>query len=204
VLCGDCLVEMAKMEPGSFDAVITDTPYGVDFQYSIYQDTEANWFELMNRAVPEMRRVGKFVVMPSCQIKRMGWWYANHAPDWLISWCKGSPGHVSMIGFNDWEPLLAWGKPAKPMHDHFYAKCQDFGTSGHPCPKSLEWARWLVSRSTEPGARVLDPFCGSGTTGVACAELGRDFCGIEISEEYCRVARQRIAAAQAQGRLFAP
>lgn len=49
---------------------------------------------------------------------------------------------------------------------------------------------------------ILDPFMGSGTTGVACANLGRKFIGIEIEEKYFDIACERITAAQAQGRLF--
>jgi DNA modification methylase len=50
---------------------------------------------------------------------------------------------------------------------------------------------------------ILDPFMGSGTTGVACANLGRKFIGIEIEEKYFDIACERITAAQSQGRLFA-
>jgi len=71
----------------------------------------------------------------------------------------------------------------------------------HPAVFPLQLAKDHLRSWTNPDARVLDPFCGSGTTGVACAELGRDFCGIEISEEYCQIARQRIEAATRQGRL---
>ena len=61
---------------------------------------------------------------------------------------------------------------------------------------------WCISFM--PSAQtILDPFMGSGTTGVACANLGRAFIGIEIERRYFDIACERIAAAQAQGRLFA-
>lgn len=53
------------------------------------------------------------------------------------------------------------------------------------------------------GEVVVDPFMGSGTTGVACAQTGRPFVGIELSQHYFDIACERIAAAYAQGRLFA-
>ena len=56
----------------------------------------------------------------------------------------------------------------------------------------------LVSRLTEPGATILDPFMGSGTTGVACIKTGRNFIGIEIRPTYYAIAEKRIAEAQAQ------
>jgi DNA modification methylase len=203
VVTGDCRDILPTLPDKSVDAVVTDPPYGVGFKYDSYDDTRENWFALMDAVMPQVRRSARFVVLPSCQVKLLGWWYHHHCPEWQIVWCKGSPWHVSTIGFNDYEPLLTWGKPMKPMHDHFYARCEDFQTDGHPCPKSVEWARWLVSRSTNPGAIVLDPFAGSFTTGVACVELGRRFIGVEVSPAYCDVGRARLKAAEAQGQLFA-
>jgi site-specific DNA-methyltransferase (adenine-specific) len=61
--------------------------------------------------------------------------------------------------------------------------------------------RWLVKLVAQPGDVVLDPFMGSGTTGVACVMEGREFIGIEREGEYLEIARRRIDAASAQGRL---
>ena len=188
---GDCMEVLPTLPAGSVDACVTDTPYGLCIPYASYDDTEAAWTSLMLAVVPEMRRVARFVVMPSCQIKKMGWWYANLPPDWLIAWYKGSPGHQSNIGFNDWEPHLAWGKPYRAMHDYFHAVC-GFDNNGHPCPKPLPWATWLVKRAADLDGIVADPFMGSGTTGVACIRTGRKFIGIEIDEGYFEIARKRI------------
>jgi modification methylase len=70
----------------------------------------------------------------------------------------------------------------------------------HPAPFPLELPRRILDATN--AQRVLDPFCGSGTTGVACAELGRDFVGIELDPGYCEIARRRIDAATRQSRLF--
>jgi site-specific DNA-methyltransferase (adenine-specific) len=61
--------------------------------------------------------------------------------------------------------------------------------------------RWLVKLVARPGDVVLDPFMGSGTTGVACAMEGREFIGIEKDAEYVEIARRRIAHAEGQMRL---
>jgi DNA modification methylase len=55
--------------------------------------------------------------------------------------------------------------------------------------------RWMVEASCLDNATVLDPFCGSGTTGVACMQTGRNFIGIEIDAGYCEIARRRIVEA---------
>lgn len=71
----------------------------------------------------------------------------------------------------------------------------------HPTVKPVELMRWLVRLVTMPsGTRVLDPFCGSGSTGVACALEGVDFVGTEWCSEYYSIARVRIAGVAADAR----
>lgn len=74
--------------------------------------------------------------------------------------------------------------------------------NGHPCSRALDHFRFLVRWWSEPGEIVADPFMGSGTTGVACAQLGRKFIGIEICEKYFNIACRRIENAYRQGKLF--
>jgi DNA modification methylase len=73
----------------------------------------------------------------------------------------------------------------------------------HPTQKPVRVMEWAVSLLPEPALSILDPFMGSGTTGVACANLGRKFIGIEIEPRYFDIACTRIDAAYAQLRLFA-
>ncbi len=67
---------------------------------------------------------------------------------------------------------------------------------GHPSQKPLELITKLILLSTDAGDVVLDPFLGSGTTAVAATQQGRHWLGVELSEEYCAIARRRIADAQ--------
>ncbi len=75
-------------------------------------------------------------------------------------------------------------------------------TRTHGAEKPVELLEKLVAKIPDEMPLVIDPFMGSGTTGVACANLGRKFIGIEIEERYFDIACERIAAAYAQGRLF--
>jgi len=75
------------------------------------------------------------------------------------------------------------------------------GNVEHPTEKPVRLMTDLISNSL--GQIVCDPFMGSGTTGVACTNLGRPFVGIEIEPKYFDIACERIEAAQSQGRLFA-
>jgi site-specific DNA-methyltransferase (adenine-specific) len=78
------------------------------------------------------------------------------------------------------------------------------GKHEHETQKPVPLMRELVALFSDPAETILDPFMGSGTTGVACAQLGRKFIGIEIEPKYFDIARKRIEAAYAQGRLFEP
>lgn len=71
----------------------------------------------------------------------------------------------------------------------------------HPTTKPVELVRQFIEWHTKPGAVVLDPFMGSGTTGVACVQTGRNFIGIEIEKKYYDIAERRIREAQQQSAL---
>ncbi len=132
-----------------------------------------------------------------------------------------------------WRGLVPWDKvQARPMADRFRAQCEYIvtctngpreskpsgGSAYHPgifrintppsddrqhsTQKPVELLAELA-KIVKPGETILDPFMGSGTTGVACANLGRKFIGIEIEPKYFDIACKRIEAAYAQGRLFA-
>lgn len=73
---------------------------------------------------------------------------------------------------------------------------------GHPTEKPVELMRWSIAQSRTNG-NVVDPFMGSGTTGVACMDTGRTFTGIEIDPKYFEISCERIENAQRQWRMFA-
>lgn len=79
-----------------------------------------------------------------------------------------------------------------------HANAQGPERPDHPCPKPVLLMLDLVSDFTDPGELVLDPFAGSGTTGVACLRLGRRFIGIEKDAKYAAIARERLRA-ESQG-----
>jgi DNA modification methylase len=149
----------------------------------------------MKNVLPEIIRVSKMAILPCCQIAKLKWIYTNYPPDWLICWYKGSTGHRSFIGFNDWEPHLVYGKNRSnlAMHDYFQTKCMEMGSFGHPCPKPLEWAIWLIDRASKETDLILDPFLGSGTTACACKKLNRNFIGFEINPDYVKISNERLS-----------
>ena len=105
---------------------------------------------------------------------------------------------------NDWEDNfsdceLAWvSKDGLPrVFRHLWmgalrASEKESGNRRHPTQKPVVLMKWIVEKYSKQGFTILDPFMGSGTTGVACAELHRNFIGIEISEKYFNIAKRRI------------
>ena len=73
----------------------------------------------------------------------------------------------------------------------------------HPTQKPVELMSWCIDQAGTPKT-ILDPFMGSGTTGVSCAQMGRTFTGIERERKYFDIACERIERAYAQGQLFDP
>jgi site-specific DNA-methyltransferase (adenine-specific) len=190
---GDCLEIMKTIPDGSVDAVITDPPYGLGIAYSTYDDTKDNLLELVDKFVPEIRRIARLSVV-FCGIHNV---QVYPVADWIGCWFYGTTNNFGRFGYNAWQPFLLYGANNNRygMDAIKYSKMER-RVDGHPCPKPVGLMVSLVERFTHAGATVLDPFMGSGTTGVACVQTGRNFIGIEIDEGYFNIAKQRIEQAQ--------
>jgi DNA modification methylase len=189
LICGDCMEALTTL--GAFDAVVTDPPYGVGF---------AEWDgSAPMEWLPICRNLATSVYVTT-GIKNAFEW---ERPVWIASY-SFPKGHKRAAGggINAWEPVLIYGKNTLPLdHKQFAPRPSDI-VDGHPCPKPLEPFKWIIRTATSSGASILDPFMGSGTTGVAAVKLGRRFTGIEIEPSYFDIACRRISEALKQPDLF--
>jgi hypothetical protein len=208
---GDARQVAAALQP--VDAVIADPPYGVDFNFRKYRRSH----HPLQAGIPAARWSANvigddqsFDPAPWLAYPQVILWGANHyasrLPDskaWLI-WDKrdGSPSD------NHADVEMAWTNlPGNArIYHHLWrgmirAGEANVGRRGkwHPAEKPIELMTWCVAKTT---GTVLDPYMGSGTTGVACLELGRRFIGIEIDPGHFATACARLTAAAAQGHLF--
>jgi site-specific DNA-methyltransferase (adenine-specific) len=205
---GDCLEVMAGLPDASVDCVVTDPPYGLDFPYHSYKDTRASLRELIAGFMPQALRLARKRVIVMCGPTQIGLY---PEPLWCGAVTWNTTGSFGKYGFNQWTPLLFYGKDVKGFGSvNGCLKSDTLKISGgagvgfmrtaeekkHTCPKPLNMMEMVVRRYTEPESIVLDPFAGSGTTGVACANTGRRFIGIERDERYFAIASERIAAAE--------
>jgi len=112
---------------------------------------------------------------------------------------KSRPAHTGGIEASSY--ASEDGGPRKQRSIIFARSCH--GYAEHPTQKPVEIIAPLIQYSVPKGGLVIDPFMGSGSTGVACHEHGRRFVGIELNPEYFDIACRRIEDAQRQGRLIA-
>jgi site-specific DNA-methyltransferase (adenine-specific) len=133
-------------------------------------------------------------------------WYAPKLPasgGWIV-WDKKDGGKSD--DFSDGE--MAWVKGSKVVRIIHHKWRGMIRASEHNEPrlhstqKPVWVMKWIIERFTKPGDTVCDPYMGSGTTGVACIRLGRNFIGIEKDAHYFGVAEKRLADAAAQPLLF--
>ena len=215
---GDCLDVLRELHDGSVDAVVTDPPYGIGFKYNEHDDTPdgyGEWLWSVLSLAEAKCRPGSpvFVWQAMPNVRQFSEWFPR---DWrLFAACKNfvqmRPTHMQYA----YDPVVVWWTPgAKPYsagtlsRDYFVANTSPSShtglnnVQGHPCPRPLDQVRHIVDQWVRPGGTVIDPFTGSGTTGVACVQTGRRFIGVEIDEGYFNIAQRRIAEAQMQPSLF--
>jgi len=112
--------------------------------------------------------------------------YYTFAHEFIIFGTDG-PKLLHKGGTNVWR-MPAFSSGAKSTN----------GEKVHPTQKTVEIISKMIEDASDPGAVVLDPFMGSGTTAVACLKTGRNYIGFELDEKYHAIAMQRIAETQAQ------
>ena len=214
---GDCL-EILPTLP-KVDAVITDPPYGVSGQQNTRNaDRECgkkNAYESFIDSADYVERIAVPAVRVALSLAKRGVVTPGNLcltmyPAPQSFGCFYQPASVGLQpwGRADAQPILYYGKhpiggTALPGSKCSYQLTEAPDVNGHPCPKPTKAMIWMVSCASLKGETILDPFMGSGTTGVACMNLGRKFIGIEIEPRYFDIACERIENAQRQERLFA-
>ena len=190
---GDCLEILPTLEAGSVDAVITDPPYGVGI---------ADWD---NELPPQF-------VLDECLRISSG----------VVVWFGSAPRILDMADYNPkpdriliWAPKFTLSKVAKNgfafrFHPIYIWRTDNQNTIAWDVLDDMtECGNWWEHKATKPvslmrklvgawGSTILDPFMGSGTTGVACVQTNRNFIGIEIEPKYYDIAEKRIKQAQRQ------
>ena len=209
LICGDCLEVLPTLEAGSVDAVVTDPPYGkkthegartgsgegggevlIDFEYLPDEVFEPLVVSLVSKA-------RRWVVM-TCE-----WQHAIRLEESgvlvrLGVWVKPNPtpqftGDRPGTG---WEAVAICHRKGRKRWNgggHCAVWSCNKISGDHPTQKPLQLIEKWVGLFSDGGETILDPFMGSGTTGVACVRTGRKFIGIEKEPRYFEIAKRRIS-----------
>lgn len=207
---GDCLEVLPTLAAGSVDAVVTDPPYGIDFKYNTHNDNPLEYEAMMKAIIEQTERINNgmsFFWQAMLNADKWHKWFP--AGFRLFAACKGFVQYRPTPVQYSFDPVVFWGNSGgepsvykKDWHIQFLAP---FGAGRkkieHPCPRPLEQVVYIIELASKISTTILDPFMGSGTTGVACVQTGRKFIGIEIDPKYFEIAVKRIKEAQLQMRM---
>jgi site-specific DNA-methyltransferase (adenine-specific) len=222
---GDCIEVMADIPDSSVDLILTDPPYEIANTKAGGKSKLARSMQVMNdqiraadivsgfdlRILDELVRINRginmyifcnkaqlpmymqyFVTGLGCSFDLIKWVKSNAMPTFNNKYLSDTEycfyarkkGYCNPETYRDASTLYQGPINAKDKREF-----------GHPTIKPLDLVGRLLRNSSKPGQSVLDPFMGSGTTGVACANTDRRFIGIERDPGYFDIARQRIEQA---------
>jgi site-specific DNA-methyltransferase (adenine-specific) len=198
----DCMEYLATLEDNAFELAIVDPPYGAvelmisgGGQSKIMRDEMSKWDKRPEQQYfDELRRVSNNQII----------WGSNYFIDnlpissrWLC-WDKGKLNH-----FPEFE--LAWmsfNKPSRMFRYHRVdAYINDMDKKIHPTQKPVKLYEWLLMNYAKEGDRILDTHLGSGSSAIACHNLGFDLVGCELDTDYFKAAQKRLQQHQSQLRI---
>lgn len=200
LILGDCLEVLPTL--GKIDACVTDPPYGMKRDgkppsTSSHGGHKGYEFKGWDASAPDKAAFDAIMAASRDQIIWGANFFPQHLPPsmgWLF-WDKGQ-----RIDQSDGElAFTSLPKALRVFTLNRAAIAQDGAV--HPTQKPLTLMKWCLGFLPD-AETILDPFMGSGTTGVACVKLGRKFIGIEIDEGYFDIACERIRKAYAQPDMF--
>lgn len=192
--------------------IVTDPPFNIGYHYNEYKDNKPE--EEYYRWLSELFSLAPSVIIHYPENLYRLAFSMNRVPDEIVSWVYPSntaKQHRDIV-FYDVKPdfnkvrqpyrensaktrkLLAMGTGGAKIYDWWeinQVKNVSKEKTAHPCQMPLEVMKRVVGILPDDST-IIDPFMGSGTTGVACKELGRNFVGIEMNKEYFDIAKNRI------------
>lgn len=198
---GDCR-EILPTLP-KVDLVLTDPPYGIGMDGGNVGYKGFNDFEKLDwdKSTPSDELINSVVALGSNAILWGGNYFNLPPSRCILVWDKGA----GFKGRTYAEAELAWTSMDANVRvlSHDPLANRDYNGKYHPTMKPIRVIEWCIDLAPKNTVTIADPFMGSGTTGVACANMGKTFYGIEREPKYFDIACRRIEQAYAQQRLFA-
>lgn len=204
---GDCMEVLPTLD--KVDAVITDPPYGMNYKpekWKKYSGEKSDW-------MPIYGDNEKFNPVPFLDYDDVILWGFNYYSDLLpvgalLIWDKRcNESGDKMYGASieaAWMKNQSGTRIKRLLHGGVINADSAYGNNEkrlHPTQKPIALMAWCIEQAGNPNT-ILDPFMGSGTTGVAAVQMGRKFIGIEREPKYFEIACKRIEDAQRTFDMF--
>jgi len=210
VICGDCLEIMKQIPDRSVDLILTDPPYSIG---TTSTGVRGDWLDnnlikpFFEICFGEIKRIlkdsGEFYINTDWRtypflypiiVQKMR---VSNCIVWDYEWIKAGSHYRFSHEF------IIYGQKLDGQKRKFNASERDVWRIApmnftrddklHQQEKPIELIKKMIENSSKENDLILDPFLGSGTTAVACKQLGRRFIGIEINPDYCKIAEQRLS-----------
>lgn len=209
IILGDCLEVMRGYPDKSFDLVLTDPPYGMDYRSSwrtekyekIAGDASLEWIKpFLNeafRVLKDNSHIYLFCNDYAISDFRKELEMAGFIPKRAMVWVKNNHTSGDLEGDygNKTEFILFAHKGRRELNGKRETNVLEFSrqaTELHPTQKPVELMKFFIEKSTDIGGVILDPFGGSCTTLIAAEELGRKCICIEMEERYVKIGKERF------------
>lgn len=208
LLQGDCLELMKDIPNGSVDLVLTDIPYGeVNRESNGLRNLDKNKADIVTFDLQELTKTlcdkTKGSIYMFCGIGQVSAIRATMVEKGLSTrlciWEKTNPSPMNgqVIWLSGIECCVYGKKKNATFNEHCKNTVFRFPTVKgklHPTQKPIDLMKYLIEVSSNENDIVLDPFMGSGSTGVACVNTNRSFIGFELDENYFNIAYHRICS----------
>ena len=195
----DCMDYMAALPDKAFDLAIVDPPYGIDINSSGRLGHYGGKGKIWDAGIPDAKYFAELGRVSENQIIWGGNYFINflNPTRCFLLWDKQQPEGVSFASAEfAWTSFDASAKT-------FYRRPQGDNNRIHPTQKPIELYEWLLAKYAKPGQRILDTHLGSGSSAIACNNLGFEMVGCELDADYYKAACARVEQATKQERLFA-
>ena len=203
---GNCIDVLKNAPDKRVDFVLTDPPYLVNYRSrdgrQIAKDRQSDWLSPAFSEIARVLKSGRYCVCfygwNKADLFLAAWKSAGLHPVAHFVWHKGYASAQKFVrSTHECAYLLTKASSGKPMRPNVLLNdvlpWSYSGNTLHPTQKPLTALEPLIEAFSSPGDVVLDPFMGSGSTGEAAIRHGRNFVGIELEEEYHRIATRRLA-----------
>jgi DNA modification methylase len=217
-----CEEGLKKIEDESIDAIVTDPPYGIGFNYHGKKDVSNNpeeywkWLQPIYKEMLRVLKPGGFMAIWQTQLyfKYFWEWFGENIHIYI-----GAKNFVQIRKtpiVHGYDPIIMKYKKGKPLRpkkqyrsiDFYVANTASYVTNTkaierqHPCPRPIDQVKVIIDNFVIENGLVLDCFMGSGTTAIACIETDRKYIGFEKEKRYYDLANFRIQKHQLQLRIM--